>query len=136
MDLDFLFRWKIARTNGAAQNRIEPMMVELVSLPHFPGWESSESIFAVRKSADVWFEIGKNMSPRDVSKQSSCCVNWRILSYFQSILFLIWLNVWPQISQLNGIPLETAFGVGGTLRPPPSSPAEETNEVCDAEVTA
>ena len=112
-------------------------MVELMSLPHFPSWESSESIFALRESANVWFEICENVSSRDVSKQCSCCVKYEVLSYFQSIRFLISLNVWPQISQPKGIPLETALGIGGTLKPPPSSSAWlETNDVCDAEVAA
>jgi hypothetical protein len=72
-----------------------------------------------------------------LASKSSCSDKGGILSYFQSILFLIWLNVWPHISQLKGIPLETAFGVGGTFKPPPSSSAWlETNDVCDTKVGA
>ena len=113
------------------------MLVKLVGFPHSPSRERSKGIFAVRESTNVWFKVCENVASRNVSKQSSCCDKGGVLSYFQSILFLIRLNVWPQISQLKGIPLETALGVGGTFKPPPSSPAWlETNDVCDTKVGA
>lgn len=83
----------------------------------------------------MWSKVCENMSSRDVSKQSSFCDKRGILSYLQSLRVLIRLDDWPQISQLKGIPLETALGVGGNFRHLPSSSVLlESNDVCDVEV--
>ena len=105
--------------------------------PEFPGRECPKLVSASRECADVRFKVGKYVSSVRVSHwiMSRHCQG--IVTYFQSILLLILLKVWPQISQSKGIPSNTSFGVGGTLKLVVSISARlETNEEWDAIVAA
>lgn len=97
-------------------------------LPELASWKCEQLIFAPGEGTYVWLQIREYMASNYVSVLAVGSFSWWS-TYFQSTRFVIRLNTCPQISQVNGIPCATSFGVGGTLKDPQSFSARlETKE--------